>query len=282
MPMAEQFTDAFLGHGESPIWWPTGHLRCIDVYAGDLVDIDEAGRASRTHVGAVATVVRPRALGGAVVAVERGIALLDEAGTVSTMPPVWADTSIRMNDGGCDPDGRFYCGSMGSDAAPGRGTFFRFDAADRSTELLSSVTISNGFCFAGDGRTAYYVDTPTQRIDVFDYVDGELINRRPFVEIAPAGGAPDGLTVDAAGGVWVACWGAGAVRHYDREGRLDEVVAVPGVSQPSAVALGGHHLDQLYITTSREGLGPDDEPSAGALFVLPGVGPGLPVLPARL
>jgi sugar lactone lactonase YvrE len=76
---------------------------------------------------------------------------------------------------------------------------------------------------------------------------------------------PDGLTVDAEGGVWVAFFGSGAVRRYSPEGRLDAVVEVPA-GQVTACTFGGEGLDELFITTSRENLGPDDDPLAGSLF----------------
>jgi sugar lactone lactonase YvrE len=283
MTRAEQLTDPVTEHGEGPVWWPDGHLRCVDMLAGDLVDVDERGGLTRTHVAKIAAVVRPRAGGGAVVAAERGLVLLDATGAGTALPDVWDDPGVRMNEGGCDPLGRFYCGSMAYDAAPGRGRFYRF-AADGAAEIvLDGVTISNGFAFAPDGGTAYYVDTPTQRVDAFDFdAENGLTGRRPFVTIAVADGSPDGITVDAAGGVWVACWGGGAVRRFDSHGRLDEVVEVPGVEQVSACTLGGPGLDQLFVTTSRLGMQPASAGAAGAIFVVRDVAAGLPVQPAAL
>src|SRR5690606_2548208 len=95
--------------------------------------------------------------------------------------------------------------------------------------------------------------------------DTGLSGRRPFVAIEPDHGHPDGLTVDAEGGVWVALYAGGAVRRYRPDGALDAVVEVP-VRQVTACTFGGDRLDELFITTSREGLGPDDEPAAGSLF----------------
>jgi sugar lactone lactonase YvrE len=282
MPRAHQLTEALTEHGEGPVWWPDGHLRFVDMLAGDIVDLYDDGPARRTHVGTVAAVVRPRTGGGAVVAVERGLVLLEADGAVTKLPELWSDATVRMNEGGCDPDGRFYCGSMAYDAAAGRGRFYRFEADGAAEVVLDGVTISNGFDFAPDGSRAYYVDSPTHRVDVLDYERGALTDRRGFVEIDPADGDPDGLTVDAEGGVWVACWGAGAVRRYDSRGRLDEVVEVPCARQVSACTIGGADLDRLYITTSRVGLDPEDVGASGAVFVLDGVPRGLPVRPARL
>jgi sugar lactone lactonase YvrE len=220
--------------------------------------------------------VRPRRGGGAVLAVERGFALEDRDGTLTTLDPVWTDGGVRMNDGGCDPDGRFWCGSMAYDQAPGAAAMYRLDADGSVHPAFDGVTVSNGLEWSPDGSLAYYADTATHRVDVFDYESGAgLTGRRPFVEL-DGDERPDGLTVDADGGVWVALNGSGAVRRYRPDGVLDEVVELP-TAQVTACTFGGPDLDQLFITTSREGLAPDDDPVAGSLFrVDPGVR-GLPV-----
>lgn len=283
MTRAEQLTPPVAEHGEGPVWWPDGHLRWVDMLAGDLLDLHDDGSVGRTHVGRIAAVVWPRAGGGAVVAVERGLALLDETGALTNLPTLWTDPTVRMNEGGVDPDGHFYCGSMAYDAAPERGVFFRFDHDGTPHVQLDRITISNGFAVSPDRTTAYYVDTATQRIDALDYdpVRG-LSNRRPFVTVAEEDGAPDGITVDAEGAIWVACWGGGAVRRYRPNGTLDAVVEVPGVSQVSACVLGGPSMNRLYITTSRYGLPADGLGESGAIFVVDGVPPGLPTTPVYL
>jgi sugar lactone lactonase YvrE len=171
-----------------------------------------------------------------------------------------------MNEGDCDPDGRFYCGSMAYDITPGAGTLYRLDSDGTTTTVLTGVTISNGLAWSPDGGTAYYVDTPTQRIDVFDYDTARgLTERRTLLTIPADAGAPDGLTVDSEGRIWVALWGGSAVRCYEPTGTLVEQLTLP-VSQVTACTFGGADLDELYITTSREGMAADDEPRAGALF----------------
>ncbi len=265
----EQVTGPVAHHGEGPLWWG-GTLLWVDMLKGDLLALD-GGTVTRTHVGDVAACVRPRAGGGLVVAVERGFALLDDlGGAVRALPEVWGSPQIRMNDGGCDPDGRFYCGTMAYDATPGAGALYRLDPDGAVTTAIEGVTVSNGFGFSPDGGTAYYCDTATNRVDAFDYDrDAGLTNRRPFAEVEQ----PDGLTVDAEGGVWVARWGGSAVQRHTPAGALDAVVELP-VSQVTACAFGP---DRLYITTSREGA--DGQAEAGAVFaVAPGVA-GLPALP---
>lgn len=247
----------------SPRW---GGLRWVDMLAGDVLSLGSDGTIVRRHVGTIAAAVRPRRPGGAVLGVERGFALEDPTGAITTLVPLWTHDRVRMNEGACDPDGRFYCGSMGYDRAPGAGAIYRLDPDGAVAVVVEGVTISNGLDWSPDGSRAYYNDTETYRIDVFDYdTDAGLTGRRPFVVIDPDDGRPDGLTVDAHGGVWVALNTGGAVHRYRPDGTLDAVVEVP-VRKVTACTFGGEHLDELFITTSREGLAPGDEPAAGSLF----------------
>jgi sugar lactone lactonase YvrE len=275
---AEQVTEAVAYHAEGPVWsdgW--GGLRWVDMLAGDVLSLDDRGAVQRRRVGRIAAALRPRRQGGAVIAVERGFVLEGADGGIATLPEVWSDPGIRMNEGGCDPDGRFYCGSMAYDQRPGAASLYRLDPDGSVGVVLEGVTISNGLDFSPDGALVYYVDTPTRRIDCFDY-DAErgLTGRRAFVSLPEGVGFPDGLTVDAEGGVWVALYDGGAVRRYGRDGELDVVVEI-GARKVTACAFGGDGLRELYVTTSREDLAPGEDPAAGSLFrVVPGV-VGLPV-----
>ena len=275
MTQVEQLTDVVAYHGEGPVWSPSwGGLRWVDMLAGDVLSLGSDGAVERRHVGEIAAALRPRRGGGAVIGIERGFALQDPDGAIRPLAEVWSDPSVRMNEGGCDPDGRFYCGSMAYDQRPGAASLYRLDPDETVHIVLEDVTLSNGLDWSPDGRLAYYTDTATHSISVFDYdPDSGLTGRRPFVALESN---PDGLTVDAEGGVWTALYDGGAVRRYAPEGRLDAVIEVPA-RKVTACTFGGDRMDELFITTSREGLEPGDDPRAGALFrALPGV-TGLPV-----
>jgi len=208
------------------------------------------------------------------VATERGLALADAADEVpQPWLTLWDDRGIRMNDGGVDPEGRLYCGTMAYDRTPGSATLYRVDGDETVRVVVPGVTISNGIDFSPDGARAYYNDTPTGRTDVFDVIDGELANRRPFH--SGDGGHPDGLTVDSAGNVWVALNGAGRVRCYSPQAEILADVELP-VRLVTACTLGGDDLSTLFVTTSREDLD-DPEPEAGAVFQVKVDVPGQPV-----
>ena len=262
----EQLTGPLAYHGEGPVWssrW--GGLRWVDMLAGDVLSLAPGGAVSRRHVAGVVAALRPRAGGGAVLAVERGFALEDPGGAVTPLVELWSGDAVRMNEGACDPDGRFYAGSMAYDQEPGAASLFRLDPDGSVRVVLDHVTVSNGLEWSPDGSLAYYNDTATHRIDVFDYDPAAgLTGRRPFVQI-PDEGRPDGLTVDAEGRVWTAISNGGAVHCYSPKAVLEEVVRVPA-RKVTACAFGGEHLDELFITTSREGLSPGVDPLAGSLF----------------
>ena len=263
----EQLTDPVAYHGEGPVWSESwGGLRWVDMLAGDVLLLGPGGEIERHHVGEVAAAIRPRQGGGAVIGVERGFALEDAGGEVTHLGELWADAGIRMNEGGCDPHGRFYCGSMSSEKKPGAGAVYRLETDGSVEVVLEGVTVSNGLEWSQDGSRAYYNDTETYRTDVFDYdLESGLTNRRRFAEVAQDIGRPDGLTVDAEGGVWVAMNTGGAVHRYTADGELDAVVEVEP-RKVTACTFGGSRLDELFITTSRENLEPHEDPRAGALF----------------
>ena len=271
---ADQLTDPVAFHGEGAFWDARRQrLLMVDLLAGDVLDVAGSAGVTRHHVGTVAAALRSRAGGGFVVALERGFALTDDEFVIErVLPEVFADPAIRMNDGGCDPQGRFYCGTMAYAETPGAGTLFRLDADLETATTLRDVTISNGLQWSSDGTRVFYNDTPTGRIDVFDF-DGETArfsSRRAFVTLEP-GQNPDGMAIDEHDGIWIALWGGSAVHHYDSSGTLVEVVELP-VTNVTACAFGGPDLATLFITTSRLGLPADVQPDAGAVFTaVPGV-----------
>ena len=276
--------------GEGPTWdAAAGHLLWVDIL-GSRVHTYHPGTGRRTvlateqHVGAA----KPRSGGGLVVNLRDGVGLYPPGAAGAAPGAGGPDAAAfrwlhrdpvpgrRANDAAVAPDGSLWCGTMRYDEAPGGGTLTRIAPDGTVRTLLDDVTVSNGTGWSPDGRRVYYVDSPTRRVDVFDVDDGGLpVNRRTFATVED--GYPDGLTVDAEGGVWVALWDGGAVHRYTPDGGLDRVLALP-VRRPTACAFGGAGLTDLYVTTARTGL-PHPHPAAGSLLVVPGAGQGLPQPP---
>lgn len=272
MARAEQVTERCTVHGEGSFWDAEGdRLLFVDMLEGAVMSWRPGGRPERHPVGEVAAVVRRRASGGFVVAVERGFRLLDESLEPVGAPIVaFDDPALRMNEGGVDPQGRLYVGSMAYDAATGAGTVYRLDP-DRSVRpVLTGVSISNGLQWLADGDAVYYTDTPTGRIDRMDFepAGGAFGERRPFAELPEEAGRPDGSAIDVEDGLWTAVWGGHAVRRYDAAGRHTAVVELP-VRDVTSCAFGGPDGTTLFITTSRDGWGDEHaEPEAGAVFAV--------------
>jgi sugar lactone lactonase YvrE len=260
---------------EGPLWdarierliWvdiPLGLVHQLDVATGQDVVVRDVGQP----VGCVAL----RRSGGYVVATVRGVAVADvdwqAVEEIAALPGQPALT--RTNDGAADPWGCFWVGTLAQDERPGAGALYRLAADHQVVQVLDGVTVSNGIDWAPDAATMFYADSGSGRVDVFDVdpADGQVTNRRTFVEVELAGAEPDGLTVDAEGFLWVALWNGARIRRYTPDGRLDREVLLP-VDQVTSVAFGGPGLDALYVTTARDGLSAaelDRQPLAGSVF----------------
>ncbi len=191
-----------------------------------------------------------------------------------------AREAVRFNDAGVDPAGRVWVGSMHTGESQPLGSLYRLDGAGTLNAVVNGVTVSNGLGWSPDGTRLYYADSPTKRVDVFDYdpATGQAAGRRVFADLSAFDGVPDGLTVDADGCVWVAIWGGGVLRRLAPDGTADAVVEVP-VSQPTSCAFGGPGMTDLYVTTARAGLSEaelKDQPLAGRLLRLRPGPVGLP------
>jgi sugar lactone lactonase YvrE len=282
---AEVLVQANAELGEGPVWDArSGRIAWVDIL-GRRIHLTDPRTAETesievpSDVGAIA----PRTTGGFVAALQDGFWVIGDGPPrrIATIPE--AGATLRFNDGKCDPRGRFWAGTMAYDEAAGAASLYRLDDAGAGvTRVLEGVTISNGLAWTGDAATMYYIDSPTQRIDAFAYEaeTGEIRDRRMVVRIPAELGSPDGMTIDADGGLWVALWGGGAVHRY-LDGRLDRVIRLP-VSRPTSCAFGGPDLDELYVTSAWKGLSADArraEPLAGALFrIRPGVRGVLPAV----
>ncbi|KAA9394858.1 SMP-30/gluconolactonase/LRE family protein [Kocuria coralli] len=283
---AQRISGSIAYHAEGPCWWAaTGRLRFVDMLHGAVVEVDDDGDHRRLDVPSqVAAVIRPRLGGGAIVATESGIALgrAEDLSDLTEVVSLFDDPGIRNNEGHCDPAGRFWIGTMAYDQAEGAATVYRWDGPGHEPAVgWGDATVCNGLGFSPDHTLAYWNDTPTGQITVMDYdADRGPVDPRPLVRVQEGKGLPDGLWVDAEGGIWTAMNGGSAVHRYTPEGSLSEVVELP-VTQVTACTFGGENLDRLFITTSRENLPDHAEPEAGSIYMVePGVR-GLAPLPFR-
>ncbi|MFC9623946.1 SMP-30/gluconolactonase/LRE family protein [Streptomyces sp. NPDC056930] len=258
------------GVGEGPVW-DAGlqRLHWVDIPAGHIHTSDPAtGRTTSlrlpTQVGAAA----PRRGGGFVAATTEGFASVDTHGSMTTRRAFLPDGE-RMNDAKCDRRGRFWAGSTTMDFRPGSGALHVLLPDWTSRVVLEGLALPNGLGWSPDGRTFYLADSVAGEIYAFDTADeGPWLSRRRTLFRLPAHtGMPDGLTVDAAGCLWVAVWGGARVARISPDGDLLGEIPMP-VHQPSSCTFGGPHLDTLYVTSARDGLELSDDDPAGSVFVV--------------
>ncbi|WP_436499736.1 SMP-30/gluconolactonase/LRE family protein [Actinokineospora sp. HUAS TT18] len=256
--------------GESPVWDPaTGHLHWVDLWGGRVHSTDvTSGLTTSVAVDAPVSAVVAVAGGGLIAC--RGDQLVRPGAEV--LVGGLAAPGTRLNDAAVDPDGTLWFGTMGWTAADTRpGALLRFRDG-RASVALNGTGLANGIAWSPDGRTLWFADSARGTVSAYRVA---RVLGPPLVVIAVPG-VPDGLCVDADGGVWVALFGGGALHRYAPDGELVGVLRL-SESHPTNCAFGGPGLDELYVTTARR-----SSTSSGALLrVDPGV-TGVPTTPVRL
>lgn len=188
----------------------------------------------------------------------------------SVLAAVTESATNRFNDGKCDPAGRFLVGTMAMNESDPTGSFYSFDGK-QVTKLFGGVTISNGLTWSPDHKTFYYIDTPTRKVQAFDYdlATGQIANPRVAIRIADTLGWPDGMTSDTDGNLWIALWGGAQITKWNPQtGGLLEQIPVPAL-QTSSCIFGGKNMNELYITSARKGMNGENlkkYPLSGGLF----------------
>jgi sugar lactone lactonase YvrE len=267
---AEVLIDVRAQLGEGPRWDAARRrLLWVDIEGCALHAWDGSENRSLGCGARIGAAAAPTTNGDVLVALADRLAFLADDGALRDGVRLPHTEELRLNDGACDADGRFWVGSLRLDEGPGEAALYRWDGGELVT-ALTGVSLSNGLGWSPDGSLLYYVDTPTRRIDVFDY-DGELGDRRVFATIEDGAGFPDGLAVDDEGGVWVGLWGGRAVRRYDPSGRLTGTVEVPA-EFVTACCFGGDDRRTMFITTAA--------PDGRVYTAEPGVS-GPPAVPFR-
>ncbi len=265
--------------GEGPVWDERAQrLFFVDIMGQRVHSFEPTtGQHQNFEVGRPVGCVVLREDGGLVLAAHDGFFLANRDGSgLKSFGDVEIDGArVRFNDGKVCPRGRLLAGTMDWTKQQPVGALYILRGDGGVSVLLEDITISNGLAWTEDGRTLYYIDTPRQQIDAFDFdlETGAISNRRPIASFT--GVAPDGMAIDSEGCLWVACWGGYRVERIDPgTGRALETVRVPA-RQVSSVAFGGPGLDEMYITTAWDDLTPEQragDPHAGDLFVAhPGV-----------
>ncbi|MEY8359839.1 SMP-30/gluconolactonase/LRE family protein [Anaerotruncus colihominis] len=256
--------------GEGPLWRrETGEFVFTDILAGTLYACTPGGAVRRLlkccyQLGAF---LFDRA-GGLLLMTESGVFRCPYGGDESDFQLVWQVPMApgeRFNDAICDPAGRVLAGTKTEENR--NGSLWLFEHGRPPRRLLEGLKISNGMGFSRDGERFYHTDSGDRAIYCYTYnvSEGTLSNRQIAVLLEEPGAAvPDGMTLDAQGMLWTACWDAGCVRRYTPGGRLLEELPFPA-RQVSSVAFGGSRLDTLLVTSAAVG---SDGPDEGSVWLV--------------
>jgi sugar lactone lactonase YvrE len=276
--------------GEGPLWDPIrDRVLWVDVDRGEV----HSGRLAGDAIEAGPVLTFPETVGAVVCAPDGTLLVAGRRALFTVLPSgeqvpgaklLPDDVDSRLNDGGCDPAGRFLVGSMALDGRAEGDWLWRIeDDGKQTTTIDSDLTLSNGLAWAPDQHTMYSIDTTPGVVWARDYdpASGALgVRRSLFEKIEGADDdGPDGMCVDVEGNLWIAIWGAGEVRCYSPGG---EVVATVQVDAPhtSSVAFVGPDLDLLMITTASGDLSAQQlqqHPKSGRVFTARVATTGVPV-----
>lgn len=259
--------------GESPFWdWRKQRLLWLDIVGRKMFVTDVARMVRSVDLPEMMTAVVPladmrdRRLA---VTLSNGFAIYDPVDNSVKRITEFGEIKdpARMNDGKCDDQGRFWAGSMDD---PGKGTLYCLEQG-KARKVVESLTMANGIAFDYKRERLYLIDTAMRSVYSFgfDPDEGRLSDKRVVIEIAEDLGAPDGMTIDASGTLWVAMWGGAAITRWDPStGEMLERIPVPAKNVTSCT-FGDADLRTLYITTAVYGLSSDERgryPLTGSLF----------------
>eukprot|EP01060_Flectonema_neradi_P031104 TRINITY_DN4635_c2_g1_i1.p1 TRINITY_DN4635_c2_g1~~TRINITY_DN4635_c2_g1_i1.p1 ORF type:complete len:323 (+),score=58.75 TRINITY_DN4635_c2_g1_i1:43-1011(+) len=282
--------------GESPFWCSkSNRLYWVDILGRRVHYLNPADHSTATistgkyNIGCIATVSGKNGVLAAAGNEGVGFLNLKSGAFTKIYDPENHKPSNRFNDGKCDAKGRFLVGSMyGTKPRKERtANLYSWDGTtNRVTKLdeVGPVTTSNGIGWSPDGKTIYYIDSPTMSVQQFDYdiETGRLSNQQKVITIPKEfGGAPDGMCVDVEGKLWIALFRGGKVTRWDpTTGDLLSTINLP-CPHVTSCCFGGPDLDKLYITTAKGSsaseIKENNNTAAGAVFMCePGV-KGLPM-----
>ena len=173
--------------------------------------------------------------------------------------------TTRLNDGKCDRKGRYWCGSLDDSGKPG-GSLYRVDPDLRVHKMDHGVRCSNGIAFSPDSKTMYLSDSGSEicwKYD-FDLRNGQLSNKRLWVDNRGRRARIDGATVDSEGFYWTAHIRHWEIAKYARDGKVIETIELP-VQHPTMCTFGGENLDILYVSSGRIFLEKEQQKKVGNL-----------------
>jgi len=249
-------------------------------------DVPNGGVRRRNPDGSVDVVI-PKRKGvggmmfnrsGGLVCTGRGLIHFDDkTGQSRNLFTEWEGKPLMgLNDLTTDDQGSVYVGSLNFDplgsGKPVPGSLFRVDPPGTAVKMWDGIEVTNGLGLSPDRKLLYHCDSTTQAVWAYDVQsDRSMKDRRVFAKMPE--GWPDGMAVDAEGGVWVAAVRVGEVVHFGNDGVVKERIKLPS-TMVTSLTFGGKDLADLYVVTADN---TDDKERKGTIFRMRADVPGLPV-----
>ncbi|MFG1929613.1 SMP-30/gluconolactonase/LRE family protein [Mycobacterium sp. NPDC048908] len=164
--------------------------------------------------------------------------------TVATVADLSDVVSANLGDMVVDDDGNAYLGSQ----ARADGAIVRLGAGGDVSVIARGLDFPNGMVITPDGNTLIVAESTGRRLTAFTIAcDGSLCDRRTFAD--GLDGPPDGICLDAEGGVWTAMTLA---HQFDRIVDGGEVTDRIPIGDRTAIAcmLGGPQRRTLFMLSS--------------------------------
>ncbi|MBM3691189.1 MAG: SMP-30/gluconolactonase/LRE family protein [Actinobacteria bacterium] len=255
--------DAIIGEGA--YWdWRTKELLMVDILSGRVIKFSPQGDLIKeyqlgNHVGAVIGIEDSDDY---LLVEQRGLSVMKPTGDREQLLTLITDDVRRFNDAKADPTGRLWAGVMGYHENSGDGALYSYQYGGLMHQMIDALSVANGLDWTSDGKTMYFIDSPTRKIGVYDInLATSEIKLRSYIDI-PIPGNPDGMTLDADDNLWVALWGGSCVIQLSPEGKLLRKINLP-VTKVASCTFGGQDLTTLFITTASWNI---DEELAGSVF----------------
>ncbi|URK86276.1 SMP-30/gluconolactonase/LRE family protein (plasmid) [Rhizobium sp. RCAM05350] len=266
--------------GECPVWDPDRNtLFFVDIIGKTLHAFDWAtGKDRILNLPALGGGLALASDGRLIAGLQDGIHMIDpDSGSIEfVIDPEGTKPDHRLNEGKCDPQGRFWIGSISTLGRFPTGCLYRLEEDGSVAQVLSEISVPNTMAWLPGGRQMVFADSVRKQIWRFDYdaATGAITNRAVFIDVGDFTGIPDGVAIDEDGGLWIVEFGGAAVHHFSAQGKPIDKITLPATQVTSCVFVGPELRHLVIITTKRlldEG-GRHAQPHAGDVFVVePGV-----------
>ncbi|MEZ5679840.1 MAG: SMP-30/gluconolactonase/LRE family protein [Erythrobacter sp.] len=243
--------------GEGPVWSAREQaLFWVDILGQKLFRMEwPACAVQQWEFSEPVGWVIERVRGGFVVGLRSGIysLTLDPFGLELLVDPELEQPSNRLNDAKADWRGRIWFGTLDMGCDKPTGALWRLDTDLTCERVEDGLTIPNGPAISPSGSMFVHADSEARKI--WRYAideDGRVLGKTLFLDFAGAEEAPDGMTFDSEGCLWLAQWGGARIERYSPDGKLIAAIKLPA-RNPTSCAFGGATLDRLFVTSAAQG-----------------------------